>query len=205
MTSTSLTLAIPATTEKMTHDRALRVVDRIIQRLMAYYGTKFADAYGGMPIADLKAVWAEELASFSMLELERGIAACRTRTWPPTLPEFMVLCRPPLDVESAFHEAARGLRLRARGEAWRFSHPAIFHAAVALGSGEIENTPYPHFKARWATELSRQLERNSWPEIPPPPAGLLPAPAGVKPSPEIAARIAGLERQFTRRNSNPEA
>jgi hypothetical protein len=81
-------------------------VERIFSKMMASYGSLFADRWRDCDIAEVKDVWAEELASFSDnpacfgLALKAMVEECK---FPPTLPEFVALCRkcytrPVLDV-----------------------------------------------------------------------------------------------------------
>ncbi|OZA15686.1 MAG: hypothetical protein B7Y05_02880 [Polynucleobacter sp. 24-46-87] len=129
------------------------------------YGQKFTDQWRGVDPTYLKSVWSEELASFSVDEIKRGLAACRTRPWPPTLPEFLSLSRPPIDPESAFIEAVRELRKRETNEdTW--SHPAIFWATRLFATQDLMGMPYVGIKNRWTKALNEQLELGTWPEIP---------------------------------------
>jgi hypothetical protein len=129
------------------------------------YGQKFTDQWRGVDPTYLKSVWSEELASFSVDEIKRGLAACRTRPWPPTLPEFLSLCRPPIDPETAFYEAVRELRKRESNEdTW--SHPAIFWATRLFATQDLMGAAYATIKNRWAKALNEQLELGTWPEIP---------------------------------------
>jgi hypothetical protein len=179
----------------------VEVVRRLMKRLMAFYGSKFADAYGSVPMQTLEEVWAEELAGFTMPELLRGIDACRTRPWPPTLPEFMGLCRPPVVPEVAFVEAALNLRKREAGQDPTWSHAAIFWAAVEVGSYDMQHQPYKAMSARWQQALSAQLALSSWPPIPQAPAALLEAPKGGPCPPEVAERLKGLLSRITGRRA----
>jgi hypothetical protein len=71
-------------------------VERIFSRMMAYYGTLFSDRWRDSNLHEVKAVWAEELASFSDNPecFKRALAAMVDgSTFPPTLPEFKAMCR----------------------------------------------------------------------------------------------------------------
>lgn len=139
--------------------------ERLLDRLAAMYGQKFTDQWRGVDPTYLKSVWSEELASFSVDEIKRGLSACRTRPWPPTLPEFLSLCRPPIDPETAFYEAVRELRKRESNEdTW--SHPAIFWATRLFATQDLMGAAYATIKNRWAKALNEQLELGTWPEIP---------------------------------------
>lgn len=70
-------------------------IERLFSRFEALYGAKFADAWKGCDLRNVKAVWAETLGACSREELSAGITACLTKDWPPTLPEFLKLCRQP--------------------------------------------------------------------------------------------------------------
>ena len=55
--------------------------------------------------AMLKQAWAEDLAGLKAEEIKTGLEACKTKPWPPSLPEFIELCRPELDYEALYHHA----------------------------------------------------------------------------------------------------
>lgn len=57
------------------------------------YGHKWVSSYG---IED-DGTWAGALGRLTGVEIKRGLSACLTRAepWPPTLVEFLHLCRPP--------------------------------------------------------------------------------------------------------------
>lgn len=93
-------------------------------------------------------------------ELERGLAACRTARFAPSLGEFCQLCRPSLDPEVAWIEAERGLRARERGEVGVWSHPAVWRAACAM-SHEIRGGAFKACRKRWEYTL-RQEFANGW-------------------------------------------
>lgn len=70
-------------------------VDRIFGRMSAFYGTLFSDRWRDANLLDVKRVWAEELASFSdnpecFGKALKEMVACK---FPPTLPEFVTMCR----------------------------------------------------------------------------------------------------------------
>ncbi len=149
-------------------DRALPIqwVERLITRMQALYGAKFAAQWEGVDLIALKQAWAEELAGYSGEEIARGLSACRERPFPPTLPEFMVLCRPPVNPEIAFHEAVHCLAQRRRGERGDWTHPAIYHATVTVGQHDVMNCPYSALKARWGKALADELAKGQWAPVP---------------------------------------
>ena len=72
-------------------------IERLFARFEGMYGAKFADAWKGCDLRNVKSVWAETLGALSRDELARGVAGCMTKEWPPTLPEFVKLCRQQAD------------------------------------------------------------------------------------------------------------
>lgn len=70
-------------------------IERLFSRFEAMYGAKFADAWKGCDLRNVKVVWAEALGACSREELAAGISGCLRKDWPPTLPEFLKLCRQP--------------------------------------------------------------------------------------------------------------
>jgi hypothetical protein len=99
-------------------------IDKIFGHMGAYYGSLFADRWKDCDIAEVKRVWAESLANFSdnpecfKASLRSMIDECQ---FPPTLPEFVALCRkhyvrPPLqqaalpDIPPAYTSKEEGRR-----------------------------------------------------------------------------------------------
>lgn len=170
-------------------------IERLLDRLAAMYGQKFTDQWRGVDPTYLKTVWGEELASYSADEIKRGLSACRTRPWPPTLPEFLTLCRPPIDPEAAFIEAVRELRKRENNEdTW--SHPAIFWATRHFATQDLMGAAYMTIKNRWGQALAAEMGKGQWPEIPERTIAL-PAPGKTMANPEKVKEIlAGLRARM---------
>lgn len=143
-------------------------VDKLIQKMHVLFGAKFAQQWEGIGPETLKQEWAEELAGFTGPELARGLDACRglSRGFVPTLPEFMAMCRPPINPEIAFHEAVQGLAQRRKGNRGDWSHPAIYHATIGVGQHDMLNCTYATMRVRWEKALAAQLEKSEWPDIP---------------------------------------
>lgn len=166
-------------------------VERLFARLGAIFGTKLADSFAGIALADVKVEWSEALADFRPEEIRRGIAECRVRRWPPMLGEFLMLCRPALDPEQAWHEAADGLRARDRGELGAWSHPGVWRAATALSS-EVRNGAFNTHRGAWTHRLKVEL-RAGWGEDVPMPRAMLQAPPAAPAAPErVKAEVAKL-------------
>ena len=158
----------------------ISMMDHLYNRLNGIYPNKFRSNFRDMQaIEDWKAAWAEAFDEEGIVpqDVALGIKNCRRMfDWPPSLPEFLRACRPHLEADVAFFEAVRGMQARARGEAGTWSHPAIFHAAVAVGQFDLLNQAYQQLEGRWKKALGDQLALGSWPEIPAP-AMALPSPA----------------------------
>lgn len=141
-------------------------IRRLFSRLSAMYGSRFADMWRGCDLDDVKAVWAADLGVLSRAELVAGVEACKGRDWPPTLPEFLKLCRPPVDFGAALSEAiAQTIKRKTGEDAW--SSKAVFWAAQKVSSWELENRSRRDLEPLWKTELSKTLADPNLPDIPP--------------------------------------
>lgn len=155
-------------------------IERLFEWLSGFYGARMSDLWRGMDIDKVKAIWSAELSGFSNAELAAGVAGCRNKPFAPTLPEFVALCRPPIDYEATFLEVVEQASLRESGrDVW--SRPAVFWASTRLGT-EIRSLPYSAVKVRWKTELDRAIKAVQSGELPnevPPHRGALPSPEQV--------------------------
>lgn len=178
------------------------VMARLFKRLIAFYGTKFADAFSGLSLDAVQEVWAEELGGYSLDEINAGVNACRQLKWPPTLPEFLNFCRPPLSPEAAYFEAVNNMGLRATGHSPAYSHPAVFWAAQEIGWWDMKNTPQRFIAARWNECLQRHLAKGEWASVPAPPPQLA-APQVREPNEAERAALAALCRRVGRAIARP--
>jgi hypothetical protein len=142
-------------------------VERLFERMLLEYGKRFGDQWAQADMDKLIAHWATELAGYSGPDLKRGVDALATRDWPPTLPEFKRMCRPPVDPMRAYYEAVAGVQARFAGEHGTWSHPAIYWAAMPMAV-ELREQTFSAVKARWETALAVQLGRGEWEDIPKP-------------------------------------
>ena len=83
-----------------------RAVDRLFARFVAAFGAPamhrmWADA----PMDEVKATWGAALGRFSLDEILGGLRALEDAgaTFPPTLPEFIALCKRKPDAVPAAH------------------------------------------------------------------------------------------------------
>lgn len=166
-------------------------VEGLFTQMSYAYGKHFADMWAGLSprqVEEMKAYWAVKLGSLTDEELLRGYNTLDTRAWPPTLPEFIALCRPYLDPVVAYHEACQQGPQRERGEEDRWSHPAIYWAWVSVGAHAVTHQPYEQLRTRWTEALTRHA---SDPVLPPVPAQALalPAPGATRLQPERARQL----------------
>lgn len=161
-------------------------IERLIERFGIMYGAKFLDLWKNVDPAAMKRAWAEELSGFTAEELKRGLAICKTKPFPPTLPEFMNFCREGMNPETAFYEALEQMRLRNDGRD-KWSHPAIYWTAVKIGEFDLRNQTWATLRARWTEAFRKTLEEGQWPDVPEK-ALTLPAPGHQTISKEEAAK-----------------
>jgi hypothetical protein len=150
-------------------------IERLFEKMVSLYGHKFLDMWRDIDLQSVKQTWAQELGKLSRDEIARGANALMSQEWPPTLPQFIKLCRIEIDPLKAYYEALNGAVARESGAVGEWSHPAIFWAMVTVGAFDLKNQTYSQIKARWESALADQIARGSWADIPTP-AVALPAP-----------------------------
>lgn len=160
-------------------------VDALFERLILTYGAKFADLWHKVDQAKVKALWAEELGEYGRDEIARGVASLKTRDWPPTLPEFLKLCRPPIEPTGAHAEACEKYPLHLEGKDVTWSRPEIYWAAVKVGAWNLKNVMYRQLETRWKDALE-----NASREAPPAPRKAIAETSGAHTDPEVRARVA---------------
>lgn len=142
-------------------------VEDLFERLAAIVGSAMATVYAGAKPERVKAEWAEALATFSSGEIKRGLAATRTRKFAPNLPEFLHLCRPALDPETAWIEAEAGMRSHAGHMRFAWSHPAVYWAARDFIS-ELRSETFAKQRKRWELALTASFAAGAWASPPDP-------------------------------------
>ena len=143
-------------------------VEKLFERFSLIYGAKFLDLWANVDKSTLKKAWAEELAGYTGFEIKRGLDTCKTKapTFPPTLFEFLAMCRPALTAEAAYYEAIEQIQRRADGkDAW--THRAIYWTAAKIGAHDLKEKPWVQIKTRWTAAFDETLAAGIWPEIPP--------------------------------------
>lgn len=144
-------------------------VEGLFNTMLMTYGKRFSDMWDGVSASDMKRFWVEKFvqAGLSISELEKGKAMLDTKTWPPTLTEFINLCRPPANPTAAYYEALYGMEKRSVGEMGNWTHPAIFWAASRM-SNDLLSVSYSNIKPRWEKALADEMEKGSWEPVPQP-------------------------------------
>lgn len=197
--SQALSTLMPSTSSPVSFSNALRPlpasrVEDIFTRLTAQLGKKIEDLFGAVPQEDIKAEWADGLAGYRGREIMRGLKACQARVFAPTLGEFCLLCRPTLDPEVAWLEAAEGVRARRNGNLGEWSHPAVYRASLAMPY-ELASYSYRACRKQWDWTLSKEFSKGWGEDVPPPPLRLArPDPVAGPPNQAVRDHIAKLLR-----------
>ncbi len=159
-------------------DDGLSAMDRLFNRFDGMYPSLWAKNFALQKnIDNWVEAWAEAFAEDGITfdEVMDGIRACRkSHQFPPTLPEFLQLCRAPIDYDKAFFEAVIQMGIRRRpsvkvvdGEVVQefgkdtWSNPAIYWAAVAMGKDL--DLVYRDVRSRWHYELDRAIKGDKKP------------------------------------------
>jgi hypothetical protein len=68
------------------------LIDRIFRRFTVLYGNKFTNLWAGIDPEDVRSGWADELARFSKASIVLAVGKLNDHPYPPTLPEFLLMC-----------------------------------------------------------------------------------------------------------------
>lgn len=142
-------------------DRLLSAIDRLYNRLDGIYLQKWKNNFPNpQAVENWKTAWSESMsrAEITFQMAFDGTVRCQEQypDWPPTLPQFVALCRAPLDYEAAFLEAVAQMHKRQFNEdLW--SHPAIYWAAIDFGQFELRNSSYSQAANRWKRLLDKRI------------------------------------------------
>lgn len=162
----SLSTYRPESSQTLSKPLSAQAVAVIFDSLKGQLGGKVADLWNGTAPNLIEQEWSRALAGFRRHELQRGIDACATRVFAPTLGEFAQLCRPCLNHEWAWLEAGEGLRARDDGAMGEWSHPAVYFAAIEMGP-EVRAGDWHKSRTKWTRMLIRELAKG-WREVPAP-------------------------------------
>ena len=147
-------------------------VESLFVRMQGMYGSKFLDMWRDTNTDVVKSLWAEEMGKLTAEELKRGYAALMTRDWPPSLPEYVKMCKPTVEPLVAYYEAVAGCAAREKGAMGEWSHPAVYWASVKIGAYDLKHCAYLDIKVRWERAFETELAKGEWADIPVPMLGL---------------------------------
>lgn len=144
-------------------------IDHLFNRLDGAYPHKWRSAFPNQIAIDNWAEsWVEAFEQEGILpaDVKVGLKACRNSyDWPPSCAEFVKACKPSVDPMVAYYEAIAGVQARKAGEIGKWSHPAIFWAAMPLAF-DLGTQTFSQIKGRWEKALADQMEREEWAQIP---------------------------------------
>lgn len=152
----------------------MKWIDKLFSRMAELYGNRwgeYVELAGGAERT--AALWQAGLSGIGADEIRRGLEACLKsgNGFPPALPVFRAMCKPPRDAEHEFERAA--FILGCQPINWQGDR--VLYAAVrAVGGFDIRTRPYTgSLKSRWERALRDAESRDILPEPPKPPAALL--------------------------------
>lgn len=148
-------------------------ISTLFEKMTTFYGSKFLDMWRGTDMSLLRRMWALELAQLTNAELKRGSSALIGRPFPPTLPEFVLLCRPKVNLDAALEEAMTQMTHRANGAQDTWTDPAFYWAAAKIGFWDMQQLPRDALLKRFAAALD-DVRRGPVPPVPPVPMQLAP-------------------------------
>ena len=193
----SLSTYKPESSQTLSKPLSAQAVAVIFDSLKGQLGGKVADLWQGTAPGLIEQEWSRALAGFRRHELQRGIDACATRVFAPTLGEFAQLCRPCLNHEWAWLEAGECLRQRDGGAMGEWTHPAVYWAAVEM-SPEVRGGDWQKNRTRWTRTLTREIAKG-WRDIPKPAMRVDHNAKVGPPDPAVRAELARLAREAKER------
>lgn len=169
----------------------ITTMDHLFNRLDGAYPHKWRTNFPNeQSIANWRESWAEafEDEGITLNDVRDGLKACRTRyDWPPSCAEFIKACKPSIDPLVGYYEATAGVQARQNGQVGKWSHPAIFWAAMPM-SYDLAHQTFSQIKGQWEAALKEQMGRGHWEEIPPA-RSALPSPDKCEQSREHSAAM----------------
>lgn len=144
-------------------------IDRLFTRLASMYGQKFTKMWDGIPRQDQVNTWAEMLADMDKYDLANGLKNCIDTPYPPTLPEFRLLCVPRYEPERVFNFAIELRRKRyanykdykQTSQDWTMPlcalTPEVIYWAISKLDCSYINAKYADVKNVWLNILSETV------------------------------------------------
>lgn len=179
----------PASTDWPQGALPKRWIESLFERMEMSYGAKFTNSWGGVDPHKMRLFWAKELGCLTPEQLKTGVEAMKRSEWPPTLPEFVSLCNPPTNYSEALYEAIEQIQRRDEGrDTW--SNPAIYWAAIKIGSFDLRNLTHRDLLKRFTDAMEKVLAQDAIEPVPPRHVSL-PAPGqGIASKEKVEAEVA---------------
>jgi hypothetical protein len=144
------------------------LISTLFEKMTTFYGSKFLDMWRGTDMSLVRRMWAVELAQLTNAELKRGSSTLISRQFPPTLPEFVLLCRPKVNLDAALDEAMTQMNNRANGAQDTWTDPAFYWAAAKIGFWDMQQLSRDALLKRFTAALD-DVRRGPVPPVPPVP------------------------------------
>ncbi|SAL33257.1 hypothetical protein AWB71_01814 [Caballeronia peredens] len=145
------------------------LMDHLFNRLDGMYPNRWRAAFSNeYAVANWRDAWAEAFDEEGVTTqmISHALGACRKAyDWPPSLAEFLKVCKPAIDVDAALHEAVEQMHARQHGKD-QWSHPAIFWAAAKVGEFDMLGQTFAALKPRFESALKNVLERGDVQPVP---------------------------------------
>ena len=128
-------------------------ISKIFDHMSGLYGSKFADLWRGTDLEAVKRIWAEKLAGFQPMPkaIKEALDALDNKPFPPTLPEFIGLCR-----EAALRHQANIPQLEHKPTAEELEKA---HEASLRAVGAIKNAQDKRGHREWVANLLQRQEK----------------------------------------------
>ncbi|NKJ45849.1 hypothetical protein CIC12_03640 [Burkholderia sp. SG-MS1] len=144
-------------------------MDHLFNRLDGAYPNRWRAAFPNeYAVSNWREAWAEAFdeEGITTQMISDALRACRkTYDWPPSLAEFLKVCKPAVDADAALHEAVEQMRARQHGKD-EWSHPAIFWAAVKVGEFDMLGQTFAALKPRFESALRKVLDGGEFQPVP---------------------------------------
>lgn len=143
-------------------------IGHLFAHMEALYGQQFHAQWRDVEPHNMRSHWCSGLGMLSAAQLRRGVEQLTASPVAPNLPQFIRLCKPPIDVHAAYFEAVAGVVAREQGAIGEWSDPGIYWAATAIGAFDLKTLPYAQLKRRWEAALAAELAHPHDEPVPPP-------------------------------------
>jgi hypothetical protein len=168
------------------------LTSKLFTKMQALYGARFNDQWRKVELGAMRRHWGIALGKLTVEQIRRGMALLETLDLPPTLPQFIKLCKPALDPQAAYFEAVAGINAREHGQAGVWSDPAIYWATTVIGAFDLKNQAYAQICRRWQAALA-DAQANPRNELIPAPDAKLPESDEVAMPQDKAPEIVAIE------------